>query len=329
MGVDTECDLVIEAGNDAERAAIANMRNWLLGHHCGLGPDAVASMMARCGSLVATADRLSSNGHRLCQIEDCETGRSELTAVLHDIIDPKKPLSFARIWSRMRALGGPLKGVAVAVMAAALIAAFALIWSLMPSGFVSRDDVQNLLSSVAGSVWAPLLVLCVYLIGGMIAFPVMVLIVATAAIFGPWLGIAYAMLGVIASALLMYFVGAWVGRDVLHRILGSPCEKVRREIDKRGVLAVAAIRLVPVAPFTLVNLMAGACRITLADYVAGTLIGMFPGLITLSVFGYQVTLLFTSFSGQNLAVLTLLVIIWSGIAVGAQTLLGRWRRRAS
>ena len=31
MGADTECDLVIEAHNDADRAAIVEMRNRLLG----------------------------------------------------------------------------------------------------------------------------------------------------------------------------------------------------------------------------------------------------------------------------------------------------------
>ena len=43
------------------------------------------------------------------------------------------------------------------------------------------------------------------------------------------------------------------------------------------MLAVAAIRLVPIAPFTFVNFAAGASAIKLVDYVAGTLVGMLPG----------------------------------------------------
>jgi phosphatidylserine/phosphatidylglycerophosphate/cardiolipin synthase-like enzyme len=43
MGVDTECDLFIEAATPTEHAAIAGLRNRLLGEHCGVGPDVVAA----------------------------------------------------------------------------------------------------------------------------------------------------------------------------------------------------------------------------------------------------------------------------------------------
>ena len=64
--------------------------------------------------------------------------------------------------------------------------------------------------------------------------------------------------------------------------MGPRLNRVRRGIVKRGVLAVAAVRLVPVAPFTLVNLVAGASRIRFSDYLLGTIIGMAPGLILMS-----------------------------------------------
>jgi phospholipase D1/2 len=79
---------------------------------------------------------------------------------------------------------------------------------------------------------------------------------------------------------------------------------------------VTAIRLIPVAPFSLVNLMAGACSIALFDYVAGTLLGMIPGLIVLSVLGNQVTAIFTDFTVKKFVVLLLFVMmdIVDGIA---------------
>jgi uncharacterized membrane protein YdjX (TVP38/TMEM64 family) len=42
--------------------------------------------------------------------------------------------------------------------------------------------------SVKASGWAPLWVLSIYLLAGAVAFPVMVLIAATAATFGPLAG---------------------------------------------------------------------------------------------------------------------------------------------
>jgi phosphatidylserine/phosphatidylglycerophosphate/cardiolipin synthase-like enzyme/uncharacterized membrane protein YdjX (TVP38/TMEM64 family) len=327
MGADTECDLVIEAENDVERGAIETMRNRLIGDHCGVGPDAVASMLAECGSLVRTVDRLAANGHSLRPIEDEKQDGIDLTGTLKLVVDPKRPLRLSRVWNRLRPAASKAS-VAVLVMTF-LIVLLTLGWYLTSSDIVSRESIQSLLSSVSGSIWALPLVLAVFLIGGAIAFPVTVMIVATAAIFGPLFGILYAALGVIASALLMYFVGAWLGRDILRTLLGSKCERVKQEMANRGVLAVAAIRMVPAAPFTLVNLMAGACSIAVVDYVIGTLIGILPGLIAIALLGHQLTALLTNFSAQNAAVVVLLIGLWIGIAFGAQALVVRWRGHAS
>ena len=51
------------------------------------------------------------------------------------------------------------------------------------------------------------------------------------------------------------------------------------------MLAVVAIRFLPVAPFTMVNLVLGAVRIKLWHFVIGTTIGLTPGFCALSIFG--------------------------------------------
>ena len=101
----------------------------------------------------------------------------------------------------------------------------------------------------------------VFVVAGLLVFPVTVLIAATAATFGPWLGFAYATAGALASAVVAYGVGALAGRQTLEDVMGPRLNRVRRTIARRGVLAIAAIRMVPIAPFTLVNLVAGASKI--------------------------------------------------------------------
>ena len=88
--------------------------------------------------------------------------------------------------------------------------------------------------------------------------------------FGPWLGFAYAAAGALASAIVAYGVGALAGRQTLEDLMGPRLNRVRRSITRRGVLAIAAVRMVPIAPFTLVNLAAGASNLILVDYVLGT-----------------------------------------------------------
>ncbi|HJU06253.1 MAG TPA: VTT domain-containing protein, partial [Nitrospiraceae bacterium] len=55
-------------------------------------------------------------------------------------------------------------------------------------------------------------------------------------------------------------------------------------LAKRGLLTVIAVRVLPVAPFTVVNLVAGASHIGFRDFVLGTVIGELPGLAAMSAF---------------------------------------------
>jgi uncharacterized membrane protein YdjX (TVP38/TMEM64 family) len=211
-----------------------------------------------------------------------------------------------------------------------VVLALTAAWRFTPiADFVTHERAYEGLASIKESILAPLWVIAAYLLAGAVAFPVVILIVATAATFGPWLGFVYATLGALASALLMYFAGKLAGPTLLKSIAGSRLDRIRREIEDRGVLAVALIRLVPAAPFTLVNLTAGAFAIGLFDYIVGTLIGMLPGLIVISALGQQIPALVRSFSPLNIMLLVLFIALWTALAWGAQMLASRLRKRAS
>ena len=172
---------------------------------------------------------------------------------------------------------------------------------------------------------APAIVLAIFLVGGLLAFPVTLLIAATAATFGPWLGFAYAAAGAIASAVLTYGVGALIGRQALEDVLGPRLNRIRRAFTRRGVLAVATVRMVPIAPFTLVNLAAGASRIPLSDYVLGTMLGLLPGLILMSALGHQIFSILIEPTALNVVLFVLAVIAWIAVSLAVQALVTRLR----
>jgi len=202
-----------------------------------------------------------------------------------------------------------------------------LVWHFTPlSEIVTREQVQTFLSAAAESSWAPFWVVLVYLGAGSVAFPVLALIVATVAVFGPWLGFCYALLGVLASALWTYFIGAWLGRKALRARFGSRLDDIRSHFDKGGIIAVAAVRLVPAAPFSLVNVAAGACSVSLLDFVAGTILGMLPGLIGIAVLGYQVTRVFSDISARDVLLLVALLGAWLALIWVAQHFIKRIRK---
>ena len=192
---------------------------------------------------------------------------------------------------------------------------------------VTADRIRHFLASARGDPWAPALVLAAYLIAGVVAFPVNILILATAAVFGPWLGFAYSALGVFTSAFLVYFVGAYLGKATVERLLGPKLRRVLDGARKRGVLVVVAFRVVPVAPGTVVNLALGASGIRLADFAIGSVVGMTPGLLLVSIMGDRLVAVITDPTVGEIGVLVLCVVAYFALVFAAQVLLSRRRRQ--
>ena len=71
----------------------------------------------------------------------------------------------------------------------------------------------------------------------------------------------------------------------MQRFAGGRLRRLSRMLRRRGLISVAAVRLVPIAPFTVVNVAAGAFNVRFLDFALGTLIGMAPGIFAIAVFG--------------------------------------------
>jgi uncharacterized membrane protein YdjX (TVP38/TMEM64 family) len=326
MCADTECDLAIEATNEAERAAIVRIRDTLLGEHCGVGPDDVAAALQSHGSLVRAAEELSRNGHSLRPIDDGMPDESDLADIVERLADPPQPLRPARLARHLLWRTRPLL---IALLCGLAVLGIALAWRYTPlSGLLTADNLRAVLKAVRGEPWAVLVVILSFVLAGAMVFPLNVLILTTAAVFGPWLGIIYGGAGALCSALAMYSIGGLLGRDALYRMLG---ERWRRGVDgvrRKGLLTVVTFRLLPVAPFTLVNLAAGASGIRFADFLLGTVIGLLPGLSLLSIMGDRIISILSNPSAGDIAILVLCIAGLIGLAVGAQALLGRRGGRA-
>jgi phospholipase D1/2 len=192
---------------------------------------------------------------------------------------------------------------------------------------VTADQIRGFLASVRGDPWAPIWVLAAYLIAAAVAFPVNVLMLATAAVFGPWLGFAYSALGVFTSAFLVYFVGAYLGKATVERLLGPKLRRVLDGARKRGVLVVVAFRVVPVAPGTVVNLTLGASGISLADFAIGSVVGMTPGMLLMSIMGDRIVALITEPTLGEVGVLVLCVVAYLALVFVVQAFLSRRRQQ--
>jgi phospholipase D1/2 len=321
MGTDSECDLAIEAASDDQRRAIGTIRARLLADHCGVSVAEAAQAVAQQG-LRRAAETLTGRGHRLRVIEDGTPDVGEFADYIAGLADPERPIESREVMAALLGDRFPAQRRWMWLKLAAIplvFIALAVAWQFPPlSNIASPDEVGPMLQALAAEPWAPLLVIGVYIIGGLVAFPLLLLIAATAAAFGPILGLVYALAGSLASAVVTYAIGVALGRDTLRAVIGPRLKRVQRRIVKGGVLAIAAIRLVPVAPFTVVNLVAGASEIRLGAFLAGTILGLAPGLIVMSALGHQLMRIIRGPSAIDILLLAGVIVLWLALAGAIQ-----------
>ena len=333
MGLDSECDLAIEAQSAQERAAIRRIRDTLLAHHCGMAGEDLLPASGGARSLIEAVARPGCNGHSLKSVAPPPLPETESAAILAELGDVERPIAlpaFVRDFVGERPPARRVGNLAKLVGIALVVIILVLAWHLTPlANFTEPERVRRWAAALAEMDGAVAFVVGAFVLGSVIAFPVTLMIAATAATFGPLFGFIYAALGALVSGVVTYLLGAWLGRGALDALVGPRINRIRRGIRRRGVLAIATVRLLPIAPFTLVNLVAGASRIPLTDFVLGTAIGMLPGLTVMSLLGHQIFNVMTQPTLGNTVMFILAVMGWVALSIGVQALVLRARRAKS
>jgi len=166
-----------------------------------------------------------------------------------------------------------------------LLIVLAGLWKWSPlRDWIDLQALINWADSFRENPMAPLMVIAFYMIGGLVMFPVLLLILATIFTFGPLVGILYSLAGCFSSAITGYGVGKMIGRDIVRRLAGVRLNQLSRRLARHGLDAIIFFRIVPILPFTLVNLVAGASQLRFRDYALGTMIGMTPGIFFITLF---------------------------------------------
>jgi phospholipase D1/2 len=289
MGVDSECDVAIEARGDLRIAAtVRNFRNRLLGEHLDVPAPRVDAEVQQRGSLHDAIEALRGRARTLKPLDDVPEW-SDTVVDIASVADPERPVSLDELVAELRpevpASGALSVGGKLLTLALVLVA-LAGAWRYSPlAGLLSVDRVTRWADEFAHSPWAPFVVLLAYTPACLVMFPRPIITLGAVIAFGPWLGFGYALAGIMLSALLTYLAGRQLPRDIVRKLGGVRLNKVMEALGRRGLLAMTALRLVPLAPFAVVNLAAGAIHIKLWHFMLGTLFGMLPGTLVATVFG--------------------------------------------
>jgi uncharacterized membrane protein YdjX (TVP38/TMEM64 family)/membrane-associated phospholipid phosphatase len=121
----------------------------------------------------------------------------------------------------------------------------------------------------------------VSVIAALLLVPVWIFVIVAGAVFGFGWGLAAAMVSALSSALAAFLLARYVMRRSIERAArrSATFKAVDAAVAKEGWKVVALLRMSPVMPSGVKSYFLGLTRVRLADYVAASIAGMFPGIL--------------------------------------------------
>lgn len=155
--------------------------------------------------------------------------------------------------------------------------------ALHVSGWSGPERLQALVESAG---WAGAVVFVIgYAVLVLVPTPASLLTILAGALFGLWWGTLLAWAGALLGALGGFLLGRRLGRPAVDRMLRGRLQQADQVLARHGLVAVLAVRLVPLFPFTPLNYASGLVGVRRRDYVLGTAVGIVPGALAYAAVG--------------------------------------------
>ena len=321
MELDTECDLVIEGQTPHIRNRIAVIRDDLIREHTGREVSDIEGLIQGGAPPERFLDDVSHSRQHLCRIDDEQYRREFLAALAIRIADPRKSLLPEKIFVTFLKLWRPSLSILV-------IALLALSWKITPlSQYATPEKVIPLLEQIRNTPWAIPAAMGVYTVATLAFFPHMAMTAAIVVVFAPVQAFSIAMIGSLVSGAIGFFAGWKLGLRSMRFLVGETAQKISGYAKQGGLLGITLLRLLPIAPYTAVNLALGMLEIRFVHFVVGTFLGTLPGTLIASFLGYSALELWRDPKPDNFLAIGIGLIGWIAIVVASHLTARWWRKR--
>ncbi|WP_413934022.1 TVP38/TMEM64 family protein [Nitrospira sp. BLG_1] len=216
--------------------------------------------------------------------------------------------------SNQAGTGNPYIGKALiaVVMALAIGAFFYLDLGRFLSLTALKENRDSLLAFVDTNFGAAvgLFILTYVLVAGLSLPGAVILTLAGGFLFGGILATLFINIGATTGATLAFLTGRYLLRDTVEQKFGKWLGPFQEGFAKNAFSYLLTLRLIPLFPFFVVNLVSGLTRVNVGTYMLATAIGIIPGSFVYS------------YAGRQLGTINSLKEIASPNVIGAFVLLG-------
>jgi uncharacterized membrane protein YdjX (TVP38/TMEM64 family) len=171
------------------------------------------------------------------------------------------------------------------------IAAIALVFLTGVKDYLTLDALSDnrarLLEFVAANaVQAVVIYMAVYIAAVALSVPGAIwLTIAGGFIFGPIAATLYIVVAATIGATIIFLIARYVLGDMLRAKAGPALQKMEAGFQANALSYLLVLRLVPLFPFFLVNLVPAFLGVPLRTFIIGTFIGIIPGTFVYATVG--------------------------------------------
>lgn len=198
-------------------------------------------------------------------------------------------------------------------------------WRFTPlSDLIEPRTIASELREISRSPWAVLWIIGIYIAANAVMIPNAALNTATILALGAPTGFIYAMTGSLSAGVVAFLLGRRLGLERLKSLNIPGLDALSKLLRRGGILGVAVVRQLPIAPYSVVNTAMGALRVKFVPFFVGSAIGLLPGTLAVSAVGHRIESMFRKgIDAQGVAILTA-----TGVAIVLLMLyLRRWAKR--
>jgi uncharacterized membrane protein YdjX (TVP38/TMEM64 family) len=174
----------------------------------------------------------------------------------------------------------------LAILPIVVIAAVLLAWKL---GYFELDRRRQFVETVQRLRMVPLIepaFVAAFAIAVAICLPVSILNLLGGAIFGPFFGALLSWSGAMVGTIFTHVLARWIANAPLRRLFRE--HRLLKQIKEHdNTVALFRLRVLPVAPFGVLDYIAGLANVSLKRLLIATALGVLPSVIAYSYVGKE------------------------------------------